>query len=130
MVLQIIVLILELVHLVFGVFGIPIYRMYKGGGVFVSTLLCWGLYIIWAFTWCVILPAIVYPYSKEVFGLFPDAIRVPFIIVLGCVPSLLVCSIAYGVIRATRPERKAQINNGGPEQSCRMGPNPSSATPR
>jgi small neutral amino acid transporter SnatA (MarC family) len=43
MFLQIIILVLEFIHLVFGVFGIPIYRMRKGGGLFVSTLLCWGL---------------------------------------------------------------------------------------
>lgn len=102
MFLQIIILILESIHLALGVFGIPIYRMYKGGGLFVSTMLCWGLEIIWAFTWCVILPAIVSPYSKEVFLLFPDAIGVFPIAVLGCIPSVFVCTIAYGIVHPIR----------------------------
>ncbi len=98
MVLQIIILILEGIHLVFGVFGIPIYRMRKGGGLFGNVLLCWGLYIIWAFTWCVILPLIVRLFSKELCLLFPEAIGVPFVVVLGCIPSVFVCTIAYGIV--------------------------------
>ena len=59
-----------------------------------NTLLCWGLSVIWAFTWCVVLPAVVLPYSKETLRFFPEAIGVPAIMVMGWVPSLLVCLLA------------------------------------
>lgn len=96
---QVIIIILEVVHIVLGVPAMPIYRVYKGRGLFISALLCWGLWILWAFTWCVILPALVYPRSKEAFVLFPGAIGVPFVIVLGWVPSLTACLIAHGIVR-------------------------------
>lgn len=50
MILQIVILVLGGIHVVFGVFGIPLYRMRNGAGLFESTLLCWGLEIIWAVT--------------------------------------------------------------------------------
>jgi len=43
MFLQVFILILEGIHFVFGVFGIPLYRMRKGAGLFAGTMLCWGL---------------------------------------------------------------------------------------
>jgi len=111
MVLQIVILILEGIHLVFGVFAIPIYRMRKGKGLFGSILLCWGLEIIWAFTWCLILPAVVSPFGKEFCLLFPEAIGVGFVVVLGCIPSVFVCTIAYGIVRPIKHEGTSQTHN-------------------
>lgn len=110
-VVQIIILILEGIHLVFGVFGISIQRMRNGGGLFGSILLCWGLEIAWAFTWSVILPVIVYPFSKEAHLLFPEATGVPFIVVFGGIPSTLVCTIAYGIVHPIERKTTSQNRN-------------------
>lgn len=67
---QVIILILEVIHLIFGVFGIPIYRMSKGGKLLPNILLCWGVYILWAVIWCIILPAIFYHSAKIYFYYF------------------------------------------------------------
>ena len=110
-VVQIIILILEGIHLVFGVFGIPIQRMRKGGGLFGSILLCWGLYIIWGLVWCLILPAIVSPFSKAVFLMFPEVTGLPFIVVFGCLPSVLVCTIAHGIVRPLKRRSPSQATD-------------------
>jgi hypothetical protein len=107
--LQIVIPILECIHIVFGVCAIPVYRIYKGGSVFMSTMLCWGLWIVWAFTWCVILPAAVYPYSEEVLELFPQAIGVSAVVILAWVPSLLVCLLARGVIAVIKRRSKSGL---------------------
>ena len=114
--LQIVILILELLHIVFGVFAIPIYRMHKGGSVFVNTLLCWGLWIVWAFTWCIILPAAIYPYNPEMLKLFPEAIGVPPLVILAWAPSLLVCSIAHGIISVIKRQSKPTTADQAPQQ--------------
>jgi hypothetical protein len=115
--LQIVISTLELIHVVFGVFAIPIYRIYKGGSVFVSTLLCWVLWIVWAFAWCVILPAAVYPYNREMLKFFPEAIGVPGLIILAWVPSLLVCLLARGVISAIKRESKSGTADRASQQT-------------
>ena len=117
MFLQIIILIFEAIHIVLGVFAIPIYRMYKGGSLLINTLLCWGLWIIWAFTWCVILLGIVYPYSRETLKFFPEAIGVPAIIVMGWVPSLLVCLLACGIISVIKRESRSGAADRAPGQT-------------
>lgn len=114
--LQIIILMLECVHLVLGVFGIPIYRISRGGSVFVSTLLCWGLWIVWAFTWCVILPAAVCLWSREVIRYFPEAIGLPPLILLAWVPSLLICSIARAIISVIKRRSKSGAAGQTPQQ--------------
>ena len=115
---QIVILILEGIHLVFGVFGIPIYRMRKGAGLLGSILLCWGLHIIWGLVWCLILPAIVVPFSKAVFLMFPEVTGLPFIVVFSWLPSLLVCTIAYGIVDLLKRKSPSRITDdpSGPAQ--------------
>lgn len=96
--LQIIILVVQIIHIVFGVFGISIYRMAKGGGLFGNIGLCWGLMFFWGIIWCVILPAIFLPLGKEIFLMFPDAQGVPVILFIGWIPSFVVCTSAYTVI--------------------------------
>ena len=95
-------------HIIFGVFAIPIYRICKGGGLFKSIILCWGLYILWGVVWCVLLPAIMLRFSDEALMLFPESIGVPAIILTGFIPSALVCSIAYAIVVRVRQSLKAK----------------------
>ena len=111
---QTIILILEFIHIILGVFGIPIYRMSRGGKLFSNFLLCWGLYIFWAIFWCILLPlicSIILPLilehpNKHVFSLFPEATGVPGIIFIGWIPSIIVCSIAYIVIYTIKKRKR------------------------
>ena len=109
-ILQVVILAAQGIHLVFGVFGVAIYRMYKGGGLLSSILLCWGLYIVWAVVWCIVLPAAALYFSKEIFLLFPEVIGVPVIVFAGWLPCMLVCSIACGVISMVRPGKKPEAS--------------------
>lgn len=98
-VLQVIVLILQLVHLIVGVFGIPVYKIYKGGNLISNILLCWGLYVLWAVAWCVILPALFLPLGKNIYSLFPEAVGVGLIVFLGWIPSVICFAFAYAIIK-------------------------------
>ena len=102
---QAIIIILEFIHIVFGVFAIPIYRMWKGGTLDTNILLCWGLYILWAFIWCVILPVLCLQFSKELFFLFPESYGVVAIVFVGWIPSIFICSIAYAIIAVIKKRK-------------------------
>jgi amino acid transporter len=117
--LQVIILILEGLCLISIVFGIPVYRIYKGGKPLPNILLCWGLSILWAITWCVVLPyiSISLSLSKEIFLLFPEATGVPAIIILGWLPGTLVCSIAYIIVTLVKNERKLKTSKKSIEQT-------------
>lgn len=111
--LQIMILIPQGIHL-FISFGIPIYRMWKGGNLLLNTFLNYVLLVLWAITWCVMLPAFVLYFSKDIFRMFPEAIGVGAIIYIGWIHSLVVCSIAYAIIRIAKTWRsksyKMEIN--------------------
>jgi hypothetical protein len=92
--LQYVVLVLELIYIVIGVFGIPIRRISKGGRLLQSILLCWGLLVLWGLIWVVVLPLVLSPFGKHIVLLFPEGHGMFAIVVLGWVPSVLVCSIA------------------------------------
>jgi hypothetical protein len=105
-VLQVVILAAQGIHLVLGVFGVAIYRIYKGGGLFSSILLCWGLCIFWAVIWCFVLPVVLLPFGKEIFLLFPEVIGVPVLVFAGWLPCMFVCAIAHGFIATVRREKK------------------------
>lgn len=107
-VLQIAVIIAEGVHLVLGVFGVAIYRIYKGGDLFSSILLCWGLCILLGVIWCIVLPVVLLPFGKEVVLLFPEAIGAPALVFAGWIPCVLVCAIASGVITVVKRREKSE----------------------
>ena len=114
--LQVIILTLQGINLIV-VFGIPIYRMYKGGKLFPNILLCWGLSILWAITWCFVLPVISLRFSKEIFLLFPEVIGVAAMIMFGWFPSITVCSIAYIIINPDRNKIKSITPKKSTEQT-------------
>lgn len=91
--------------------------MYKGGKLFSNILLCWALAVLWAVTWCVVLPMIFLPFSKEIVLLFPESIGVMPIIFLGWFPSTLYCSIVYIIITLIRNKRKSETPNKSIEQT-------------
>lgn len=109
-ILQVVVIAAELVHLVLGVFGVAIYRIYKGGGLFSNILLCWGLCIVWAAVWCILLPVVFLPFSKEIFLLFPEAIGVPALVFVGWLPCVLVCAITHVIIATVRQGKKPEAS--------------------
>jgi hypothetical protein len=94
-----------------GVFGIPTYRIYKGSNLLSNIVLCWALAVLWAVTWCIVLPAIFLPFSKEIYLLFPEAIGIPVILFLGWIPITLYCSVAYVIIIIIKKIRKSQTPN-------------------
>jgi len=96
-ILHVVILAVQGIHLVLGVFGVAIYRIYKGGGLFSNILLCWGLCILWAIIWCIALPIVFLPFGKGIVLLFPEAIGVPVIVFTGWLPCVLVCVIARAV---------------------------------
>ena len=104
-ILQILILILQGIHLFIINFGFPIYRLWKGGTLLTSIFLCWGLLIIWAIIWCVILPGIASNVSHDLALKFPEAIGVFPIIGMGGIPSFFVCTIAYGIIKTIKQGR-------------------------
>jgi hypothetical protein len=75
-----------------------------------SILLCWGLNILWAFIWCIILPGIALHWSHDLFMKFPEAIGVFPIIITGWLPSLVVCTVAYAIIRIIKSWRYRSPN--------------------
>jgi hypothetical protein len=60
------------------------------------------------------LPALALYFSKDIFMMFPEAIGVGAIIFIGWIQSLVICSIAYAIIRIAKTWRskshKMQIN--------------------
>lgn len=105
---QYLVLGLEAAHIIVGVFGIPIRRIWKGGGLFPNILLCWGLFVLWGVVWCIGLPLILSPFGNDIVLLFPESYAVAAILVVGLLPCTLICSIAFGIIEYGIPvnERK------------------------
>ena len=108
-ILQFMILIPQGIHL-FTNFGIPIYRIWKGGNLLINILLSYGLFVLWATTWCVILPAIALYFSEDLFRMFPEAIGVGAIICIGWIYSLVICSVAYAIIKMARKWRSKSPN--------------------
>ena len=105
-ILQIVILILQGIHLFIINFGFPIYRLWKGGKLLTSIFLCWGLLIIWAIIWCVILPGIASNMSHDLALKFPEAIGVLPIIVMGGISGLVVCTVAYAIIKTIKSKKE------------------------
>jgi hypothetical protein len=112
--LQYVVLILELIHVVIGVFGIPIKRMSKGASLLRSILLCWGLLVLWGLIWIVVLPLALLPFGRHVVMLFPEGHGMFAIVVLGWVPSVLVCSIGSFIIEI-KNRNKTELPEKSPQ---------------
>lgn len=103
--LQYVVLILELIHIVIGVFGIPIRRISKRGRLLQNILLCWGLLFLWGLIWIVVFPLALSPFGKHIVMLFPEGHCAFAIVVLGWLPSVLVCSIASFIIEVKNSKK-------------------------
>ena len=103
------ILIPQGIHL-FTNFGIPIYRMWKGGNLLINILLSYGLFVLWAITWCAIFPAIALCFSKDIFMMFPEAIGVGAIICIGWIYSFIICSVAYVIIKIIKAWRSKSPN--------------------
>jgi hypothetical protein len=110
-ILQILILIPEGIHLFIINFGFPIFLLWKGGKLLTSILLCWGLHIIWAIIWCVILPGIASNVSHDLALKFPEAIGVFPIILTGWLPSVVVCTLAYAIIKIIKSRRSEFPNS-------------------
>jgi len=110
-VLQILILIPQGIHLFIVNFGLPIYLLWKGGKLLTSILWCWGHIILWAIIWSIILPAIALHWSHDLFMKFPEAIGVFPIIAMGWLHSLVVCTVAYAIIRTIKSWRSGSPNN-------------------
>ena len=84
--------------------------MWKGGNLLLNILLSYVLLVLWAITWCLILPAIALYFSEDLFRMFPEAIGVPAIIYTGWIYSLVICSVAYAIIKIVKKWRSKSPN--------------------
>lgn len=103
--LQTVIHILELTHIVLGVFVPPVYRITRGGRLAPNIGLGWGLVILWGVIWCMVLPAL-FTQNKEIFVLFPESHGMIALLLTGWLPSAVVCAGAYAVIVLMRKRKK------------------------
>ena len=108
--LQTMVLIPQGIHIVILNFGLPIYLMWRGRNALIGIVSCWGLFILWAIIWCIVLPMIALQFSKDLFLKFPDAIGVLPTIIFGWFPSIIVCLPAYFIIKIIKLWRSKSPN--------------------
>ncbi|MBI9016424.1 MAG: tetratricopeptide repeat protein [Phycisphaerae bacterium] len=85
------ILILDFLHIIFGILLPLIIRIHKRKNLFVSIILAWGLIIIWSITWGIIIP-IYFPMSMS-----PDAMVFLFIL-YGFAPASVCCLVADWIL--------------------------------
>jgi len=79
-----------------------------------NILLCWGLLVLWGLIWIIALPLALSPFGKHIIMLFPEGQCMFAIVVLGWVPSVLVCSVASFIIEI-RNSRKTELRDNSLE---------------
>jgi len=77
--------------------GLPVRRIITTGRFLTPFLLMWLSLILWAFLFCLIIPLLIFTafHEKHVFEYFPDMRGIVAAVMIGWLPSLVLCSVAF-----------------------------------